>query len=130
MKESSIEIGKRIREKRESLGLTREQLCNSVDISPHFLSEIERGKKGASADTIIKLCQGLLVSADYLLLGREQTADISNYIESIKSIDAEYIPLAEEHLKTLIKTISVSKNINLHSNKRAIKTACFNNEKN
>ena len=67
MKKTSVEIGMRIRRKREELHLTREQLCSAIDISPHFLSEIERGKKGASAETVIKLCKGLFVSADYLL---------------------------------------------------------------
>ena len=108
MKESSIEIGKRIRKKREALDLTREQLCNLVDISPHFLSEIERGKKGASAETIIKLCKGLLVSADYLLFGKEQSVDVSELISSVKNVEDKYIPLLEEHLRIFLKTISVS----------------------
>jgi len=107
MKKTSVEIGMRIRRKREELHLTREQLCSAIDISPHFLSEIERGKKGASAETVIKLCKGLFVSADYLLLGKEQLADVSDLITSIKKIDTKYIPLAEDHLKTFLKTVSL-----------------------
>ncbi len=52
---SNIEVGARIRELREIQNYTREGLAEKVDISAKFLYEIEMGKKGFSADTLLKI---------------------------------------------------------------------------
>lgn len=101
----NVQLGLRVRKQREFLNLTREQLCDFVEISPQFLSEIERGKKSPSSETVIKLCNGLSLSADYLLMGREYASDISKIVLSLENIEPRYVPLAEEHLKIFIKTI-------------------------
>jgi len=108
------QIGARVRVQRESLGITREGLCNHVSISPQFLSEIERGIKGVSAETMYKLCEGLGVSADYLLLGRETLTDISPVVARFAMLDEAYIPLAEDLLNTLFQASVVrSRNVDL-----------------
>jgi transcriptional regulator with XRE-family HTH domain len=100
-------IGARIRAQREFLGITREHLCNFVSISQQFLSEFERGVKGASAETLYKLCEGLKISADAVLMGRDNSADVSEIISTLSMLDEKYIPLAEDLLKTFVKTISL-----------------------
>ena len=100
-------IGARVRAQREYLGVTREGLCNYVDISPEFLSEIERGVKGPSAVTLSKLCEGLGVSADYILMGKGNMTDVSTVSSILSTLDEKYIPLAEELLKTFFKTIAL-----------------------
>jgi len=100
-------IGTRIRAQREYLGITREGLCNYVSISPQFLSEIERGVKGVSAETLYKLCKGLGVSADYVLMGKLSISDVSMITRTLSTLDEKYIPLAEDLLKTFFKTISL-----------------------
>lgn len=69
---SSIEVGERIRELRESQNYTREGLAEKVDISAKFLYEIEVGKKGFSADTLCRMSQALSVSCDYIMYGEEK----------------------------------------------------------
>ena len=100
-------IGARIRAQREFLGITREEICNYVSISPQFLSEIERGVKGASAETLHKLCEGLKISADIVLMGREKPADVSNITATLSMLDDKQAPLAEELLKTFVKAMSI-----------------------
>ena len=100
------QLGMRVRVQREYLGITREGMCNYVNISPQFLSEIERGVKGVSAETLYKLCDGLSVSADYILMGKEERADVSAIAKTLSALDAKYIPLAEELLKTFVKTVT------------------------
>ena len=100
-------IGARLREQREFLGLTRENVSNFVNISPQFLSEVERGKKGVSAEMLCRLCNGLGVSADYILTGKERSADTTRITALLTTLDKKYIPLAEEMLKTFFKTISL-----------------------
>ena len=62
-------IGKRIRNVRESMGKTREQISEAAGISAQFLFYIETGRKSISAKTIVNLAKALNVSTDYLLLG-------------------------------------------------------------
>ena len=101
------QIGIRIRAQREYLGITREGLCNYVSISPQFLSEIERGVKGVSAETLYKLCEGLGVSADFILMGKKSVSDVSEISRTLATLDEKYIPLAEDMLKTFFKTVAL-----------------------
>jgi len=98
-------IGDRVLKKRKDLGMTREELAEQANISTVFLAEIERGVKGASSETIYKLCNALGVSADYLLMGKEKPADVSNIISMISMLDEEYVELAEEMLKVFYRAI-------------------------
>ena len=101
------QIGSRVRMQRELLGITREGLCDYVHISPQFLSEVERGIKGVSAETLRKLCDGLGLSADYLLCGKEALTDISPIVAMLATLDEAYIPLAEDVLKTFFLAIAL-----------------------
>lgn len=112
MKDSlNKQIGQRVRVQREYLGLTREGLCNYVSISPQFLSEIERGVKGVSAETLYKLCEGLGVSADFVLMGKENPTNVSEIVNMLATLDETYLPLAEDLLKTFFKTIALQKQV-------------------
>ena len=62
-------MGKRVRSRRESLGLSREKLSEYLDVSPQFIADIEYGNKGISIKRFYLLCQVLDVTADYLLAG-------------------------------------------------------------
>lgn len=69
-------IGKRLRSRRESLGLTRERLAEYADISVQFLADIETGRKGMTVQTLRKLALALHCSTDELVFGPgpDQTA--------------------------------------------------------
>ena len=69
---SKIEIGKRIKEIREETKLSREELADKAGISIKFLYEIENGKKGLSAETLLKISQALSCSCDYILTGKNK----------------------------------------------------------
>ena len=68
--EIRVSVGRRIRNYREELGLTREAFAEQVGISPQFLSEIEYAKKGISVETLHKICTAFQVSSDYFLFGK------------------------------------------------------------
>ncbi|MCL2124227.1 MAG: helix-turn-helix domain-containing protein [Desulfovibrionaceae bacterium] len=99
------EIGKTLRERREYLDLTREKLCGIVDISPQFLSEVERGVKGLSVDKFAALCNGLGLSADYVLWGREDFEAISPIAAMLAMLDQPYLSLAEDMLKAFFQAV-------------------------
>lgn len=100
-----VEIGKRIKIKRQEMHLTQEKLSEIIDVSPSYISEMERGCSICSLATISKIAQTLNSSLDYLVFGI--SANNSNYSlsEIIKSIPKKnqslYISLCENIANSL-----------------------------
>lgn len=59
-------FGKRIKEQREKLGLTQEELAYDLGLSKNFLSDVERGIKCFKYNTLIKAANYFKVSLDTL----------------------------------------------------------------
>jgi DNA-binding XRE family transcriptional regulator len=68
------DVGQRIRDKRKSLGLTQDQLCQQVGISKSFLSEVETGKRNLSSAHLLGIAKALGCSCDFLLVGGDLPA--------------------------------------------------------
>ena len=56
------------------MGYTREKFAEKLDVSVSYLAELERGRTGISVKMLIKVCNVLGLSADYVLFGTERTA--------------------------------------------------------
>ena len=63
-------FGERIRDQRNAIRMTQEQVAEESDISLRFYQMIERGEKSVSLDTLIRLSKTLNSSVDYLLFGK------------------------------------------------------------
>ena len=61
-------IGKRLASARKSKGYT--QLANLTGLSVKMFSEAENGHKAMRPENIIKICECLSISTDYLLCGK------------------------------------------------------------
>ena len=66
----NVAIGRRIQQSRERAGLTQENLAERIERSTQFVSTIERGLAGPSLETVIKICEVLQVSTEWILRGR------------------------------------------------------------
>lgn len=55
------QFGARIKALRINMGWTQEFLAEKIDITPNYLSSIERGKENPTFDMIVKLSDGLKV---------------------------------------------------------------------
>lgn len=64
-----VEMGKRIRERRELLKMSRDELARRLDVTSKFIADLEYGEKGASVKNLYHLKQILGVSVDYLMDG-------------------------------------------------------------
>lgn len=60
-------LGERLKEERLRRHLTQEELSEIVELTPAFIGHIERGDRSLSLDTLVKLCNALGVTIDYLL---------------------------------------------------------------
>ena len=70
-KEINIQIGERIKQARELSGRTQEQLAEAIEVSPQYISDLERGVVGISIPTLKRLCTSLAVSSDQILFDRQ-----------------------------------------------------------
>ncbi len=62
-----ISLGKRVRERRCSKGISQEILSEEVRISPTYISYIENGIKCMSLNTFVSMANALDTSSDLLL---------------------------------------------------------------
>ena len=82
-------IGSKIQEIRKQKGLTQEQLAERVNISPHYLSALERGVYNIKLDLLVEILNILNCSAD------EVFQDVVNLSSKVKASQLS------EKLKTL-----------------------------
>ena len=52
-----VEMGKRIRERRELLKMSRDELARRLDVTSKFIADLEYGEKGDSVKNLYRLKQ-------------------------------------------------------------------------
>ena len=78
-------LGNRIRQERQSLRLTLEQLAEKIDKTGNYLGQIERGDRKLSLETLADIANALGTSIDYLLTDN-LTVTENNISKEIASI--------------------------------------------
>lgn len=99
------EIGLRIRQERDKLGLSREKFAELVGLSAFFIGQIERGDRKMSIDTLVAISDTLNVSVDYLLFG------LAHYMENIvvmETYDNIYKESTDEEIRELLEILKGS----------------------
>lgn len=89
-----LTAGERIKVLRGERGYSRGKLAGMVGISEKFLYEIELGKKGFSAMTLLNLSKALGVSLDYIMTGtgsRKYDSEIIDILEKFKPNTLEMV---------------------------------------
>jgi len=97
--ENLKEIGKRIQNCRKQQGYTQEQLADMMNVSIQMVSNLERGNKAIRIGNLIKLCQILEISTDYILIGKENSADVGALADRI----ARLSPKEQKMIETLVE---------------------------
>ena len=59
-------IGKRIKQRREELGLTQEELAAKLGVATNYISTIERGASFPRYEKLVMILNALQTSADYI----------------------------------------------------------------
>ena len=104
-------VGKRIKEYRTPKQLTQEELAESINITPHYLSAIERGVNQVRLEKLVEIINELGCTADDLLVDV-----IHNGYEKKKTILSEMIaelPQSEQQ-----RIIEVVETLVLTANKK------------
>lgn len=85
-----MSLGQRIRQKREALKLTQEQLAKNLGLTSQYISIIEQDKRSPSLLALAKLAEELGVTIDYLVLGKEEAMlDLIPAIKADKTLNLE-----------------------------------------
>lgn len=107
------EMGKRIRARRESLNMTRDELGKELSVTGKFIADIEYGEKGVSIKNLYKLKQILGVTADYILDGggdnvsdNEQRRQLSeNILGSLSVCSVEQLGCMEKIARLYVEGV-------------------------
>lgn len=96
------ELGIRIKQCRKLKNFTQEKLAELVNVSPHYIYEIEKGLKTMSISTLVDIASILGMSVDYLLFGTQKDSLYCNAKE-----------LPYDRLNLLLKNLSPQQRDNL-----------------
>lgn len=86
-----VDIGNRISSRRRAMGYTQEQVADMMEVSIQMISNLERGNKAIRIDNLLKLCQILQVSTDYILTGEQSENELSKKIANLSERDYQLV---------------------------------------
>lgn len=86
------EVGKRIANRRRELGLKQWQVTEMADLSDKYLSNLERATSVMSVDVLMKLCNVLKTTPDYLLLGTTEAHTPKDYEKQLNMLLSPLTP--------------------------------------
>ncbi len=76
-------LGNSIRRNRKMLDLTQEQLAELLDVSSHYVYELEQGTKLPSLATLVTMAEIFHVGIDSLLSPRDDTSVAGDELENL-----------------------------------------------
>lgn len=94
-------FGSRLKASRKSAGITQAQLANKLQLASGTISAYEQGLKYPSIEVLIKICDILSTSSDYLL-------GITNEISSKMELKG----LTDEQMQPFLQLISIVEQYN------------------
>lgn len=111
-KNKEIKIGEKLKNARQSCGLTQEQVCEKIDCAPRYIGQLETNQSKGSISLIIELCSlyGITLNdlySDYLKVdnGINDLTNIAGYF----NLDDEYRSIIDNNIAFLNKLQSKNK---------------------
>ena len=106
-KEINIQVGEQVKLARELARLTQEALAEKIEVSPQYISDLERGVVGIALTTLKKLCCALGVASDQILFGtqsQERGVILSN---TCNALTEEQFALLLEMVNCFVKAVNI-----------------------
>lgn len=104
-KEINIQIGEQIKIARERSKLTQEQFAERIEVSPQYVSDLERGVVGVSIATLKRICTVLGVSSDQILFGQETENRATAIAEKCKALSEQQYMLLSDIISKYVEAI-------------------------
>lgn len=97
-------IGQRLRDERERLGFTREQLAEKVDLAPLYIGQLERGERQMSMDTLFRMIEALNISTEYLLYGNKgNQLEKDRIVNLLNKCNTKELTLLENVIRSVLE---------------------------
>lgn len=109
-KEINIQIGERIRAARENNKITQEQLAEQIEVSPQYISDLERGVVGISLATLKKACLAMHISSDSILFGSPSDGLEAEIIEMLRSLEPTQARLLRDIIEKYVEAVKIKQN--------------------
>lgn len=108
-KEINIQIGEQIRIARECAKLTQEQFAERIDVSPQYISDLERGVVGISIPTLKRACVVLGVSSDQILFGTAAENRLDALVKKCHNLSDDSFSILLDIVSSFVKAVEKSK---------------------
>lgn len=95
------EIGRRIKQIRNEMGMTKDGLAKAIGVTGQFLGVVEAGKSAISYEKLRKLCEISGYSSDYILFGKRM-----EMLNETKALFLEYNEEQVEDACEILKRMS------------------------
>lgn len=102
-----------IRKARKQIGMTAKQLGEAVGVTDAAISQYENEKRQPSFEVLLKMCEVLGCSSDYLLRGEGATPEMEEYVFALRNSPERRqlldmtMWMPKEKLQRLIRLIEV-----------------------
>ncbi len=106
-KEINIQIGEQVRVAREQAKLTQEALAEKIEVSPQYISDLERGVVGVALPTLKKLCCALGVASDQILFGVQSHDRGGVLANACNALTDEQFALLVEMVNCYVKAVRI-----------------------
>ncbi len=83
-------------------------MADLIGVSTQYLSTLERGVVGTSIPTMIRICDVLQVSCDYIMMGREDKFDISDVLKRLEYLAPEQLGIVEHGINVLLEAMGAA----------------------
>jgi len=97
------QMGERIYKKRKSLKYTQAELAEKVGVSTQMISNLECGKKAIRPENLIKVCEVLNISADYILTGNYSNNVIDEIVSKLANLTIDELQIINEMIDYMCK---------------------------
>lgn len=97
------DMGQRLSLKRKQLGITQEKLAEQMQVSIQMISNMEQGKKAIRPENLVKVCNILNISADYVLAGKKIDKNADELTNKILNLSERDLYLVETIVDFLIE---------------------------
>ncbi|NLM12093.1 MAG: helix-turn-helix transcriptional regulator [Clostridiaceae bacterium] len=100
-------LGERIAKRRKVLNMTQEEVAEATGLSNNYISNIENNHSIPSIDTLLKICEAIDTTPNYLLLGISSYSDTeedlrSKINEKLKLCNQKKLKLVERFVTWII----------------------------
>ncbi len=108
-------LGKQLRARRSSLGLTQTQVARAINVTFQQIQKYEKGTNGVSSSRLLQLANFLKVPVKYFFEEFKDFQNLETQTKSENSLEAFVSKLSEVEKEKLLNI--------LHSNKKLSKSA-------